>query len=884
MGILNKASDWAWMLRLALRDITHNQFRSALTVGGIAVGLAVWLAIQLANGTVLSEFKRSVTSVTGPSNLIIQTATGLPMDEGMLRELKVLWGTEAHYTPLVEGSFRLETSTGSESLKVIGVDVLEQATLPVSLGERPQNTLSQQNFWQSVEPNAIWVSNVLAKEHHWQVDSTLHGWVGDTRHTLTVRGILKTQGAAAFSGVMMDISPAQRLLGLQQTEASSGKIHRIQLVVPEGQVATIQQQLTSHLKNTGHSDVIVTTPEARGTQVQAMVRAFQSNLACLSNMALLVGMFLIYNTLTIAMIRLRKTIGTLRTLGATRVQVVLLFSLQALVLGIVGSALGVGLGIVLALGALQAIGQTVETLYMGQPLSGLVLDVPLLWLSFGLGVAITLLAAAVPMVEAARIAPALTTREGKDVTLTPRWTLQVLWLGLAMLAAGALASRLPTLEHWLGEQWSVIPVGGYAAAFLLLLGLACIIPWVLSRWLLRVLAALMKRLGWLEGRLASGMMLGALGRMSVAVASLMVGIALMVSLAVMIHSFRQTVTTWINQTLRADIWVKAASQGATQQTGLISPAVVQRILTTPGVGLTDRFLDVVITVDGKPVRLGVSDVETIASQGDLTFMNGESLAVVMKRFAQHPNSVMVTETFARKHHRWTGDTVALPSPKGPLVLKIQGVYTDYASEHGYIILPRAVYNRYFNDDGVSNVAVYVDPTSRTTPKALRSRILSNLPANASVDIQTNADLRAEVFTIFNRTFAITYALHAIAMGVALMTVLNTLIVLVRESRREFAILTYIGAVPNQITAIVLVQAGLLALGGLLFGAVAGLGLAWLLITVVNQQSFGWTLGFSFPWDFAWQAVALVLGTSLIAGLLPAWQASRFVATASIREE
>ncbi|MFN8615422.1 MAG: FtsX-like permease family protein [Vampirovibrionales bacterium] len=282
--------------------------------------------------------------------------------------------------------------------------------------------------------------------------------------------------------------------------------------------------------------------------------------------------------------------------------------------------------------------------------------------------------------------------------------------------------------------------------------------------------------------------------------------------------------------------------------------------------------------------LGVSDIETLATQGDLTFMNGETMAAVMQRFKAHPHSVMVTETFARKHHRWTGDTVTLPTPQGPLMLTIQGVYTDYASEHGYIIVPRTMYKAYFKDDGVTNIAVYVDKATGMTPKALRSSILKSLPPNASVEIQTNADLRAEVFTIFNRTFAITYALHAIAMGVALMTVLNTLIVLVRESRRDFAILTYIGSVPDQITAMVLVQAGLLALGGLLFGAMAGLGLAWLLITVVNQQSFGWTIGFSFPWDFAWQTVALVLGTSLLAGLLPAWQASRFVATASIREE
>ncbi|MFN8615423.1 MAG: FtsX-like permease family protein [Vampirovibrionales bacterium] len=586
---LPSLSEWAWMLRLSLRDITHNQFRSALTIGGIAVGLAVWLAIQLANGTVLSEFKRSVTSVTGPSNLIIQTATGLPMDETVLRELTVLWGSESHYTPLVEGSFRLETPTGSESLKVIGVDVLEQATLPTTLGNASQANLNQSDFWRSVEPDAVWISNTLANEHGWQLGSQFSGWVGDTRHTLTVRGILNSQGAATFNGLLMDIGPAQRLLGLAQTPSAAGKIHRIQLVVPEGRITAVQKQLTSHLKITGHTDLIVTTPEARGTQVQAMVRAFQSNLACLSNMALLVGMFLIYNTLTIAMIRLRKTIGTLRTLGATRTQVVVMFSLQALVLGVVGSALGVALGIGLAIGAIQAISQTVQTLYMGQPLGGLVLDVPLLWLAFALGVVLTVVAAGVPMVEAARIAPALTTREGKDVSLSPRWTTQVLWLGLAMLVVGAFASQLPTLENILGPAWAVIPVGGYVAAFLLLLGLACVIPWVLSRWLLPMLAALMKRLGWLEGRLASGMMLGALGRMSVAVASLMVGIALMVSLAVMIHSFRQTVSTWINQTLRADIWVKSASQGATQQTGLISPAVVQRIIATSGVGLWTAF-------------------------------------------------------------------------------------------------------------------------------------------------------------------------------------------------------------------------------------------------------------------------------------------------------
>jgi putative ABC transport system permease protein len=309
-------------------------------------------------------------------------------------------------------------------------------------------------------------------------------------------------------------------------------------------------------------------------------------------------------------------------------------------------------------------------------------------------------------------------------------------------------------------------------------------------------------------------------------------------------------------------------------------SVSEKSKLVKGIAAVDPFVDIPFEYDGEATNLGAGDFNVIQKYGHLHFVSNESNATVTARVKG--NSALVSETFSIKRNIKQGDTLTLQTPSGAVPLTVQGIYYDYASDLGYIVIPLTLYRQYFHDYTISNCAIYLEPNA--DPYKVRDRLFDALGNTSSVAVRTTGELKKEAIKIFDRTFAITYALHTIAIVVSVLAVMNALFAMTMESQRDFGILRYLGASQAQLRKIVLVQAGILGITGNVTGILLGFILSFLLIFVINKQSFGWTVQFQVPYEFILESTLLVFVTALVAAIIPAKMAARTLAPGVVRDE
>jgi putative ABC transport system permease protein len=843
--------------RFILRDLKREYVRTALTIAGIALGVSVLLAISLANYTAMAKFKETVNLVSGKANLEIRPASGLFVDQNVLQQINWLFDNGGKFTPIIQENVVVENG---ELIQFIGIDMLVDADFK----RFDSQSSGSGQFMDIFGPDTVLIGQKLAQKHGFKVGSNLNLLVSDKRKTFKIVGLLSGDGiGGAYSGncVIADIRTAQDALGM------SGKITEIEAIIPDSQLKDVQEKLKNDLPAT----LSVNRPEQRGEQIEKITKSFEYNLMALTLIALMVGMFLIYNTMTISVIRRRPEIGTLRALGLTSSQVLTLFAGENLFFGVVGTILGILLGLLFADSALKAIAGTYQHFYFQDPLETISLNPWTIVLSFAIGVGLTFVAGFAPVLEAANVAPAEAVRRASYELKIVRSAKYLALAGLALAGFGV----------WCCYQSPIFdfPLFGYAASLSFILSFALSMPLALNL-IFPLLDACLNLFFKPEGRIAVRSLQGTLARTAVATASLMIAIAMMVSLAIMIGSFRQTVLIWIDQTLKADLWIQSGARASGVQKARMQKATMSILEKTPGVRAINPFVDNPIIYNGSPTNLGATDFNVAREFGHLVFLSGEPGASVCARM--NDQSAIVSETFAMRKHINAGDVLSLETPSGLQKLKVQGVYYDYASDLGYIVIPLSAYQKYFYDDTYSSAAVYIQPN--LDPKVVREAIFSNVGNTALLSCRTTKELKREALKIFDRTFSVTYALHTVAIIVSMLAVMNALFALTLESKREFGILRYLGASEKQLQKIVLVEAGILGVTGNLFGILLGFVLSFLLIFVINKQSFGWTVQLFVPWDFLLQSTALVVVTAILAGIVPARMAARTLAPSVVRDE
>lgn len=851
---------FALFYQFIMRDFVANKARTILTVLGIALGVGVMLSISLANQTALKRFEDNLQLVTGKSDLVIAPTTQDSLNENLLCDLTFLWDQNISFTPIVE---QLTAVLGEKPdiVLALGVDVFaDQSFRSINLDQKKDTPLEILN------DNAVLVGERFAERHHLKDGSTFKILANDKEVELKTAGILKfSQTGMAFGGnvLVMDIGTAQKTFSMQ------GRVSRIDLmsdqkINPETIIA-IQEILPINAS--------IESPSNRNAQVQKMLQAFQNNLMALSLVSMLVGAFVIYNTMSIIIIRKRAEIGILRTIGLTRPALFALFLGQTLLFGIFGSALGLFLGTVLAKGTVQAVQKTVVALYTQQPAAQVALDPSMLVGAFAIGIIFTMAASLVPILEATQVQPSESMRRGSFEAKVDRSSMKLTMAGLILLAGAAVTCTLPAINNF--------PVMGYLSAILTVFGVSFCLPKVLQT-ALELIKGWLKHTKRAEPVLASANLRGSLGRTSVAIASLMLGIAMMVSLNIMISSFRETVIMWVNQTLQADLFIESTSRSEASKGAKLSQARVDALKNVEGVEDIDSFVQQPFVYKGRLTNLGSGKLDVLEKHTQLKFLDGEPFEAVHNRIKQNEMSCIVTETFANKNGVKKGDVLEIPSSKGLLKVTIQNIYYDYASDLGYVILSRQVQQKYFPASGYSSCAIYCKPSFDAN--VVRSNLLATMEPNARVNVLTNKELRQEVLRVFDDTFAITHALHAISVLVAILGVANSLYAMTMEMRQELAILRFVGASMNQLRQIILYQAAFLGGLGALSGTLVGAVLSLLLINVINKQSFGWTINLSVPWIAITESFLLVVFFSVVSGLLPALSIKNLVTPDAVRNQ
>jgi putative ABC transport system permease protein len=834
-----------------LRRIAQERVRSVLTVAGVALGIAVVVAIRLANQSSVSGFAAALDAMAGAASLeIVGPAGGL--DELRLAELPWLERFGA-VSPVIEGdALARPPSSEPEAMRVLGVDILRERPFRryelLDHGRQP----SPQEFLRLLtDTDAIVTTAAFARKHGLAVGERLELDIGDRRQVFVIRGLLDAHGPARALGgnfVLMDIAAAQVAFD------RLGRLDRVEVrLYDDRHVAETERAIASRLP----AGLAVQRPARRGEQVETMLRAFHFNLSALAWVALLVGLFLVYNTVAVSVIARREEIGTLRALGTTRGAVLRLFLAEAAVLGGVGSALGAVGGWALAHAAVRLTSTTVNTLYVATAAVVPPLAPREACVAMGAGILLSLVAAAAPALEASRVTPLAALRGADRVQARYRIRRAHLAAGGGLLGAAWILSRLGPVNG--------LPVFGFAAAMAVVFGVAFLVPpalFVLSR----VGARPLDRAFGVEGVLAHGNLSGAIPRLSVSVAALSVALSMMAAIAIMIGSFRETVVYWVGQTLQADLYIATARRSSLDTQATISPALERAVSSHPAVSAVDRFRSVSLEYEGRLTVLGTGDFAVLLSHGNLLFKEPRDAKAAIAAAAGR-DAVVVSEAFALKAGVHPGDRVTLSTAGGRRPFRVVAVYYDYTTDRGVVVMDRGIFERHYGALRPTSLTVFLAPGSDA--QAVRDQLMRALGERHRVFIHTNQSIRAEVMRIFDSTFAITYALEAIAIFVGILGVSGTLLTLILERRREIASLRLAGADRRQVRRMVVIEAGLIGLVSQALGLVAGVGLAAILIYVINVQSFGWTIQFDLPVGFLVQSSLALLAATTLAGLYPA---------------
>ncbi|MEK6606344.1 MAG: FtsX-like permease family protein [Myxococcota bacterium] len=854
------------LLAISLRRLLAQPLRTSLVAAGIALGVAILCSFNLLRSEIDESFRKGIDAIAGKADLEISAGpTGVA--EEALERVRRAPGV-AHATPVLDTVANLVGGPAGDSVRVVGIDLLgDDYFFGDLLGDRSHDEAPVEDplaFLNSTE--SVLVAEAFARKRGLGVGASFQVATPAGVRPLRVRGLLPMEGVAdAYGGdvAVMDLYAMQIAFGRE------GRFDRVQVAL-EGEGASVDLRAAALRRALG-GDLRVERPASRGERVARMLLGFRTALSFASGLALIVAMFLVYNAVSIAVAERRGEIGLLRALGGTLAQVRRLFVAEAALLGAVGGAAGAGLGVLLARLLAGNVGESVSSLYVRVQVGTIEARPGVLASSAAFGVVSSALAAILPARAAARVAPAEAVRRSPPRPETVRDGRLAVAGGCAFAASAALAP-LPMVRD--------VPVGGLLSSLVLVLGFSLCAPIVL-RLSAPALARVAERIAGLPGRLAAQNLARLPGRTAVTVSALGVAAALVISVGSFVVSIKTAVHQWIENSVRADLIVTASSPWLGTTNTPIPSAIADDVRRMPGVAAVDPLRSLHADVSGQRAVLFAHDVVTYERYGDPVYTAGDAETVVREL---PRGAIAVSSNLAARRKLGVGDTLTLDTPAGARDFRIVAIFVDYTSDAGMVRFDIGVYRQVFGDSLIDAVDVYLVPgLPAGKVRALRDQILRRHPGH-DLRVYTNRDLREISFGIVDQTFRVLGSLQLVALIVAILGVLNTLVAAVIDRTREIGMLRAVGATRRQVRVAVITEATLIGIGSSLIGVPAGLILHFIFTRYVNYQ----TSGFMFPYTIAWPAIAqATIGVGVVAalaGIYPARRAARLQPTAALRAE
>ncbi len=846
--------------RLAWRHAWRRPLQSIFLMIGVAIGVAMIVAIDLANGSAGRAFELGTETVTGKAtHQIVGGPTGL--DESIYTGLRRDLGYRLS-APVVE-SYVSAPALDAQPMRLLGIDPFAEPPFRNYLGANPEISSSGDLSALLVQPNTILLSASVAERYDLAPGDSITVLVGTESVDLTIVGLLDPSddlSRRALDGLLIaDIATAQEVL------AKVGRLDRVDLIIPDGAAAILNE-----IESTLPPGARVVRPAARSGTVDEMTAAFRLNLTALSLLALVVGMFLIYNTVTFSVIQRRPVIGTLRSLGMTRREIFSMILVESMLLGFLGTLAGLALGVVLGRGAVQAVTQTVNDLFFVVAVRDVGIPVWTLVKGVFSGLAAALVAAVVPAYEATSVPPAGALKRS-DVEEKVRGALP--WVSLTGVVVFIVGLLL------LIPEWSLIIT--FLGLFAMIIGIALLTPGITLSLMNGMQRVVGRRLGILL-RMAPRDIVRSLSRTSVAIAALMVAVSVIIGVGVMIGSFRLTVEEWLDDVLQADIFVSPPLLGANRVSNDLDRSVADLLQGYPGIQAysTSREAQVTAQVNDSDVTISVAALSRDLAGEDRRYKSAigdwqQTWAAV------DAGGVVINEPMANRYDLSVGDDLTIFTDQGPMAFPIVGVAYDFDVQPG-LLMADDVYRRFWEDSGISAIALFVSPDVDVDEKVAELR--SAFAGEAELLIRSNRGTRQTALDVFDRTFAITIALQILATLVAFIGILSTLMSMQLERMREIGVLRASGMTRSQLWRLTLLETGLLGTAAGLVALPTGYILALVLIYIINLRSFGWTLTMQLrPGEFV-QAFGVALIAALLAGLYPAWRMGRIEPADAVRME
>ena len=810
------------------------------------------IAIDLANGSALTAFERSTEAVTGSAtHQIVGGPEGVP--EAVYRDLRVEGGLRA-IAPVVDTYVTTVFGT-PRVLRLLGLDPLADATVRawtprVEQGLRAAELLTS--------PGAVLATPGTAGELGIEVGDRFAVEVGGRQHELELIGLIESDQSEVGDDLLLaDLATAQEISG------ALGLLTRIDVVAPEVGGREMIDRLATGLP----PGLEIQAASASVDSAREMTAAFRWNLQALSLLALVCGAFLVFNTVTFSIVQRRRLLGILRALGVTRSEIGRAVLIEALILGVLGSLVGLVLGIALASGLVRLVTQTINDLYFVVRVRELSIDAVLLAKGLVLGIGATVAATIAPAREATLAAPRSVMARFAIEARAHRLLPKVTFVGVGLAVAGLLALAVPTDSL----------VASLASLFVVLSGMALSTP-AATVLLARLIERPAGRLFGLTGRLATRGIEAELSRTGVAIAALTVAVSVSIGVGVMTRSFRTTVIDWLDSSLPADLYLSPAKRIGRAPAQLPGdwPGRLRALDGVAAVGTVQYFET---RSGGRATSVLGFDIDR-QSFSAFSFKEGDPDRA-WEAFAAG-NGVLVTEPFSYRRELHLGDEVELAGPAGPVRLPIVGVYYDYASERGAVVLHRSAAHRLWQTRTVAGISVRA--TEGVELATLERTLRLELDDGPPFLVQSNRALRQQSLEVFDRTFKITGILGALATIVAVLGIFAALMALELERSREIGVLRALGLLPGQVWTTISAQTGLMGLISGLLAIPVGWTMAAILVHVINRRAFGWSLELTLSWGFVGRAVIVALVAALAAGLYPAYAISRTSAAEALRGE
>ena len=799
-------------------SVAQNKVRAAVAIGAIALGVALGLAVQLINQTAIDEFESGVQALSGDADLEVRGA-GDGFDERLFPDLARLPEVGVA-SPVVEVEAKLPGR--GAALRILGIDAFRAAAInPVLVGMVDDRL-------DVLAPDALFVSPATA---HWlgvEVGDrvTVQAGIGDV--TLRVAGLLATGGAARHA--TMDIA------GVQWRFDRLARLTRIDLrLVPGVDVEAFRNRLTAVLP----AGVAVVRPETSIAAGVGLTRSYRVNLAVLALVALFTGGLLVFSTQALSVVRRRPQFALLRVLGITRRRLAVLVVAEGALVGIVGSLLGVGAGYALARVAVHVVGVDLGSGYFRGVAGSISLNLWVLAGFFLLGVLAAALGSLAPALEVARAAPALALKAGDEQRVFER--LRPVAHGLALLALGATATLAPPIAG--------LPLFGYLAIALFVVGTLMLMP--------RVVAVALAWPGVPRAApiaLALAQLRGAPGQATVSLAATVASVGLMVSMAIMVASFRHSLDEWLDRLLPADVYFRVGAG----DTAYLSAADQARVAGLPGVRRAEFLRETQVLLDPTRPRIALLarhiDVANPARSLPLV---GTPIMVA----AGEPPPAWVSEAMVDLYGTTPGSIVVVPLGDQTMRFTVAGVWRDYARQQGAIAIERDRYVALTGDVTVTSAALWLAPG--TGPEQIRVALADTLAGPDRIELATPGEIRTASMQAFDRTFAVTYALELAAVVIGLVGMSSSFAALVLARRREFGVLRHLGMTRRRVAAMLAAEGFAVSGIGLAAGVTLGVLISLVLIHVVNRQSFHWGMELAMPWVTLTALVLVVLALSTL---------------------